>query len=344
MIGGRRKGALAALARGALHALSLAYGAYMRRRNRRWDAPDAAQSAGVPVISVGNITVGGTGKTVLVEDIARRLAASGHRPAIVSRGYTRERAGGENDEFRVLAENLPHVPHVTGADRLAAARQARERFAADVIVLDDAFSHRRIARDLDIVTIDALCPFGYGYLLPRGLLREPPSALARAGLVVVTRADLATDAERDRLLADIRSLAPNAALVTARHEVTGLVDVRSGEQEDAATIKTKRAYVFCAIGNPLAFEHTAAGVCREIVGSCAFDDHHVFGPDELARVERLARQSGADCLLVTQKDRVKLHRTGYNWDTPVHSVEVRMGYLTGASTLDRLVSRAVTAR
>ena len=157
----------------------------------------ATHRAAVPVISVGNITLGGTGKTPMVEWIARWYRRRGVRVALISRGYGH--AGGINDEGLVLEENLPDVPHLQDPDRVALAEIAVDELESELIVLDDGFQHRRLARDLDLVMLDALDPFGLGRLFPRGLLREPVRSLRRASAVILSRADLI---EPDRRRAD----------------------------------------------------------------------------------------------------------------------------------------------
>src|SRR5262249_31870064 len=145
------------------------------------------ETAPVPVISVGNLTMGGTGKTPCVEYVSRRLSDRGHRVAILSRGYGE--GDGPNDEALVLEQDLPDVPHLQGADRVALAHMAVDELESEVIVLDDGFQHRRLGRSLDLVLIDATQPWGHGFLCPRGLLRESPGELARAHVLIITRCD-----------------------------------------------------------------------------------------------------------------------------------------------------------
>jgi len=174
-----KAGWMAAPALGALRAGSWLYGAAVTLRNRWYDG-HTAPTVSVPVISVGNLTVGGTGKTPMVMAVARCLQRLGGNPVIIARGY---RAGpnGPNDEELLIRKRCPSVAYLAEKDRLAAAETAARRFAADCAILDDGFQHRRLARQLDIVLIDATCPFGFGYLLPRGLLREPIPILAPRG-------------------------------------------------------------------------------------------------------------------------------------------------------------------
>ncbi len=177
------------MARWSLRFAAIPYGAVVALRNRGFDRRWLEiEQAGVPVVSVGNLTVGGTGKTPMVEWVARWYRRRGQRVAILSRGY--RQVHGLNDEGRVLEENLPDVPHLQDRDRVRSARIAVEELEAEILVLDDGFQHRRLARDLDLVLIDALEPFGLGHLLPRGLLREPLRSLRRTDMVVLSRADL----------------------------------------------------------------------------------------------------------------------------------------------------------
>ena len=171
------------------------YTAAVAYRNRRYDLGRAAiHHVAVPVISVGNLTLGGTGKTPMVKWVARRLLAQGSRVAIVSRGYGAA-AGQQNDEARELSQALPEVPHVQNRDRVAGAERAIAEFSAQCILLDDGFQHRRLARDLDIVLLDALEPFGFEHVFPRGTLREPLAGLKRAQAVCLSRADAISAAD-----------------------------------------------------------------------------------------------------------------------------------------------------
>ena len=201
LIRGETRGAAAVIARGGLGAAAALYAVGAGVRNLAFDRGwKRVERASIPVVSIGNITLGGTGKTPMVEWTARRLRSSGPRVAILSRGY----AGGSglNDEGRLLDDNLPDVPHLQGADRVRSARVAVEELESQIVVLDDGFQHRRLHRDLDIVLLDALDPFGRHRLFPRGLLREPVASLRRADVVVLSRADLVPDTERVAIRAE----------------------------------------------------------------------------------------------------------------------------------------------
>ncbi len=189
LVRGETHGALPSLARIGLGGIAGLYRIGVGARNLAFDRGwKASHRAEVPVVSVGNLTLGGTGKTPMVEWVARWYRARGVRVAILSRGYGD--SSGMNDEGRVLEENLPDVPHLQAPDRVDLASRAVEELESELLVLDDGFQHRRLARDLDIVLLDALDPFGLGRIFPRGLLREPIGSLRRAGVVVLSRADL----------------------------------------------------------------------------------------------------------------------------------------------------------
>jgi tetraacyldisaccharide 4'-kinase len=195
LIRGQTRGPAASLGRLGLELCSAVYGLGAAARNTAYDRGwKTSQRATVPVVSVGNITLGGTGKTPMVEWIARWYRRRGVRVTLISRGYGH--AGGINDEGLVLEENLPDVPHLQDPDRLQLASIATTELEAELIILDDGFQHRRLTRDLDLVMLDALDPFGLGKLFPRGLLREPIRSLRRASAVILSRADLLEPSQR----------------------------------------------------------------------------------------------------------------------------------------------------
>ena len=229
VLSGESRGLAACCERVVLHVAAIGYGGVTRLRNWLFDTGMLAEHAVTkPVISIGNITAGGTGKTPAVEYVVRWFAARGTRPAIVSRGYgARE---GRNDEALLLAAHLPGVPHRQNPNRLRAAIEAMKLDGANVLVLDDGFQHRRLARFGDIVLIDATCPFGYGHMLPRGLLREAAWGIRRADVIVITRCDQVDEAALTRLMDRLKRLAPAVpkALVAARAGVAGSVSRRRG--------------------------------------------------------------------------------------------------------------------
>lgn len=290
--------------------LSKVFGAAVARRNRRFDAGHGVERLDVPVVSVGNLTVGGTGKTPLVAWIARHWLATGGRPAVVSRGYGSDAGVGPRlvsagegpllpvartgDEPRELARALPGVTIVVGSDRVRGARFAIER-GADLIVLDDGFQHRRLARDLDLVLLDRSAPFGDGRLLPAGSLREPPASLARADLVLVTR--LAEDeALPPALVSEIASHAPGVPVLRAGHRRTGFF-----RPDGSALAPPRRVVAFCAIADPAAFRRELEASGATVVGWAERRDHAAFDAATLAGLRETARAEDA-VLVTTDKD------------------------------------------
>lgn len=333
----------ATIARVALATLALPYGLVASARNALYDRGLLAVGRiDVPIISVGNVTVGGTGKTPLVVWVCRRLAALGRRPAVVSRGYGARR-GEASDEAAELSILLPGVDHVANRDRLAAVRTATGR-QADVIVLDDGFQHRRLHRDLDLVAIDASDPFGCGHLLPRGLLRESVAGLARADAIVLTRASSVDEARREAIHAAVeraRGGRRPAAWLETEHRPT-TIRTAGGETLPLDSIRGRRVAAFCGIGNPAAFRRTLADAGAEIVGFRGFADHHRYRPAELDELGSWADRVGAGHLLTTLKDlvRIRLDRLG---GVPLCAIEVAIEPLTPVADLDLLLAKAVDA-
>src|SRR4029453_11169189 len=224
LVSGRWTGPWPAALRGLLAAAEPVYAAMVRAKNRRFDSGRGQPvRVDAPVISVGNLTVGGTGKSPLVAWLAEWFQSRGTAVAIISRGYG-AKEGQPNDEALELAARLPDVPHLQNPDRVAAARHALAAHPRHVLILDDAFQHRRIARDLDIVLLDALEPFGHERLLPRGLLREPVANLSRAHVVALSRADAVDETARDQIRERVREAAPQAVWLELEHRPTGLVN------------------------------------------------------------------------------------------------------------------------
>lgn len=342
LVDGSLRGPGPALARGLLAGLSVPYAAAVSARNAAYDRGVLRVSrADVPVVAVGNLTLGGTGKTPLVAWVARSLAAHGRRPAIVSRGY-RAAPGGQSDEAAELAILLPAVPHVADRDRVAAAARATAA-GADVVVLDDGFQHRRLARDLDIVAVDATDPFGGGRLFPRGLLREPLAGIARAHAVVLTRATAVTEERRRQIRGRLEEAAGGRlpAWVEAEHRPLRLRSA-GGELRPLDAVRSGRVVAFAGIGNPAAFRGTLAALGAELAGFRGFADHHPYSPDDLRGLDRWARELRADLVLTTLKDlvRARVERIG---DAPLLAVEIALEILAGGEALGPLLARAAGA-
>lgn len=285
-----------------LRAPAALFGLAARARGRLYDRGWlSVYRVGVPVVSVGNLTAGGTGKTPMVAWVVERLALLGLRAGVLSRGYRAAR-GEANDEGLLLARLLPGVPYVQNPARVAGAAEL-ERARVDAIVLDDGFQHRRLARDLDLVLVDATRPFGpgsaRGAFLPRGLLREPPSALARADALVVTRCDGVPAPELAALERELAELAPGRPIARARHVPVRLW--RGGEAREPEALRGLEVDLVSGIGNPSAFEATVRALGARVVEHRAFPDHHAYRPGDLEGL-------GSRPIVTTAKDGVKLAR------------------------------------
>lgn len=322
------------MARGALRVASVGYGAAVSVRNLAFDRGwKARHTAGVPVVSVGNITLGGTGKTPMVEFVSRFYRERGLRVAILSRGYGQ--TGGMNDEGLVLEDNLPDVPHYQGPDRVALARTAVEESESQLLVLDDGFQHRRLARDLDLVLLDALDPFGLEALCPRGLLREPPQSLRRADVVILSRADLIKPTERAAIRMRAQKAGSSLRWAEARHAPRDLLDAE-GFSRPLSELAGARVAAFCGLGNPAGFHRTLEQVGVKLIGFRAFPDHHPYSRDDVFELSSWAQEQAADFVLTTQKDFVKL-RTRTLGSVPLNALRIGIEILSGEAELNDLL-------
>ncbi|MCG3126424.1 MAG: Tetraacyldisaccharide 4'-kinase [Phycisphaerae bacterium] len=305
----------------------------------RW----ASSPPPIPVISVGNITAGGTGKTPLVIELVRRLRARGRDPAILTRGYRGAR-GQPADEVREFGESLPGTAVVVDADRVRGARTARAAHGADCAVLDDGFQHRRLRRQLDLVLIDALDPWGGGRLLPAGRLRERLAGLARAELLVISRANLAPPAQLDAIETRLARIAPAVPRIRAAVWPEAL-RAADGVEHPLDALAGRRVVPLCGIGNPESFLATLRGLGAEPCAVQVFPDHHAYRPAELARVSAAAAAAHAD-IVTTRKDWVKLSgmlRPGPHAPL-IMRLEMRLELADPAGVLNLLLDQALEQR
>lgn len=297
-----------------LFLLSLLYGLIVRTRawfyrhhlKRVFHAPQK-------VVSVGNLTLGGTGKTPFVRYLAEFFLKQGQSPAIFLRGYGRRKPGSDEDYFvlgdegAMLKDRLgQQVPVLAGSDRSKLFAGLRGQKDIRVVVLDDGFQHLRVARDMDIVLVDAAAGFGNGHLLPAGVLREPLKALMRAQVICLTRCGQVQEEEILFLEERLKDIAPGALLVRSDHEIESVEECASGRKETASFLKGKRVFAFSGIGRPLAFERTLGESGCAIAGHLVFPDHHDFTLEELQRLWQDAFKSGGDLLVTTEKDAARL--------------------------------------
>ncbi len=298
---------------------ALLYGAVIRLRNLSYDRGWLPQeSLRRPVISVGNLTVGGTGKTPMVIRLADLLRSWGLRPAVLSRGYGGRNTKGVNvvsdgrgtlsgpedsgDEPILIARRLPGVPVLTGPRRSVIGEYAVGHFGSDVLILDDGFQHRSLRRDLDIVLMDGRHPLGNGHLIPWGPLREPFSSLERADLVVLTRAAEDGKAPVEKRLEEEL---PTVPVFKARHRPRRLTGA-DGIPRPLSDLRGRKVYAFAGIARPDSFRESIEALQGVMVGFRAFSDHHRYREGDLAEIEKEAGSLAADLIVTTEKDEVKL--------------------------------------
>lgn len=335
-------GPLGAVARLGLAALSAPFAAAACTRTWLYDRGFlAAHRCGRPVVAIGNVTAGGTGKTPFVAWLVAATRAVGRRPGILSRGYGPRPAGSSlSDEGTLLAELVgADVPQVEDPVRVrGAATLIASHPEIDLVVLDDGFQHRALARDVDVVLVDATSPFGGGHFLPRGLLRESPRALARADVVVLTRTDAVAADALATLRARVGALAPRAELALARTRATGLV-APDGTRRPLATLSGAPVLAWSGIGNPAAFERTLEAAGARVVARRRAPDHHHPTPAAVAVVLAAAARAGATSVVVTRKDLVKLR--GLASPLPdVWALDVETDVFEGREALLRRVAAA----
>jgi tetraacyldisaccharide 4'-kinase len=344
VISGQAGGWMGTPARAALALLSWPYSGVVRLRNCLYSSGLLrAHRVEVPVLCVGNLTTGGTGKTPLVVWLYRLLRQRRRRCAILTRGY-KTGAGELSDEPAVLRTECPDAPIVVNPDRAAGADAAIREYGAEVLVMDDGFQHRRLARDLDILAVDATVPFGYGRVLPAGLLREPVSGLRRAHAVVLTRCDQASGEALQNLEAAVRQVNPRLVIVRSVH-APAHVKTTVGTEIDLRDVAGRRIFAFCGIGNPSSFFRTITNLGGVLAGSHTFDDHHRYTADDLRQVREWASRQQAELLLTTQKDWTKIARLAGPWDPPALAyLTVELRLTAGAPELTALIDRVLASR
>ena len=364
----QRRGKRAALARSLLFGLSKVYQLVLAIHRFCIQARLLRDSTlGIQVIAIGNLTFGGTGKTPVVEKFARELQKQGRTVAILSRGYRskpqplsevllnklllredttppRVVSDGKSllldsdtagDEPYMLASNLKDVVVLVDKDRVKSGRYAIERFGCDTLLLDDGFQYWRLAgRRQDVVLIDCQQPFGNEHLAPRGTLREPPSHLARADVVFITKSDGNTEQLRER----IARYNKTAGIIECIHAPLYFEDVFTGERRDLNFLRDKRAASLRGIAQPQSFEQSLVKLCRELVYSKSFADHHRFTQQEILNAINRSKKRQAEIIVTTQKDAVRFPKLDRR-DLPIYFMRVEIKILSGAQDFDDCVRK-----
>ena len=296
------------------------YGMLVRLRRSLFKAGLLRKNAlPITVISVGNLTLGGTGKTPTVLNVAALLRTRGRRPVVISRGYGRKDesrietvsdgsgvlvdAATGGDEPVLIGAKLTGVPVVAGKDRFQAGLFALERFNPDTIILDDGFQHLRLQRNIDIVLVDAADPFGNGKLFPAGILREPLTSLQRADIVLITRSEQAADLES--LTATLRQFT-RARIFTSRHVPVDLIDSGSGDVMPLSALRNTDAFVFSGIARPASFTALMRSLGAQIKAEAVFPDHYEYTRFDLASIFQQAADKRISMIVTTEKDAIRL--------------------------------------
>lgn len=334
---GQRRDPLAYLLRGMLWTLQFPYWVAISFRNLAYDQGwYKADRCDVAVISIGNLTTGGTGKTPLVRYTARLLRQNDYRVALVSRGYGSV-DGAANDEALELAATLPDVPHLQNPNRVASARIAVEELDSQVILMDDGFQHRRLHRDLDVLVVDATCPLGFGHLLPRGLLREPVSAAKRAAAAVLTRSDAVDDSTRAAIRNTIVRHSPNIIWAETVHRPTGLLQWPDS-LFPLQRIEGQNVAIVCGIGNPDAFAKTVIAAGANVVQRIELDDHDAYDQKTVTMIRQRILEWGDSIthVVCTHKDLVKI-QTDAIAGKPLVAIQIEIEFVAGQDAFDALI-------
>ncbi len=323
-----------------LFPLSIIYGIIIWVRNKLYDIKifRSLKIDNCKLISVGNISIGGTGKTPVIKFLAIYLSQMGFKVAILSRGYRRSSkdtvivsdgkqilVGLENagDEPLLLAQQLKNIPIVVESDRNKGALIIQEKFQSDIILLDDAYQHRRLHRDFDIVLVDASVGFGRGLLLPAGFLREPIKNLKRADLIWFTRIDQSKNLEN--LISQVRGYS-SSPMIKSKHCAIEIIHTNTGNRYQLSYLNQKKVLLFSGIANPTSFEKMVTALGGKVVFHLKFSDHYQYKQTDINRVINRARDINADLILTTEKDFVRIMNLIENITNIFYlTIEIRIG-------------------
>lgn len=317
IISGEQVGATAAILRACFDVAATGYSAAVQLRNDLFDrGVRKIHRLPVPVISVGNITTGGTGKTPTVIMLVQLLQSMGHRPAVLTRGYAAKN-GAKADEVMVIEHECPNVPVVVNPDRVAGGQTAIRDHNADVLVMDDGFQHRRLHRDLNIVLADATEPLGIPGVVPRGTWREPPQNLVRADVIMLTRCEQVTQELADLAAGLFTQWVSPHDIFMQHTQVLGVYDAAGNR----VNLTDKRVMLFAGIGNPQGFAHTVSTLGAAVSGACWFDDHHNYDvAKDFRKLAQVSQHRQIDGWVTTLKDWVKLREKPLPF--PVYHVRI----------------------
>lgn len=330
------------------YGLSKLYGIAITARNRRFDKEQGVTHIDAPVISIGNLSVGGTGKTPCVRAICQIVASLGGRPGIAMRGYKAQQ-GSLSDEQMEYELLLPGVPVSAHSDRIQAANTLLQEHNCDVVVLDDGFQHRRLGRDCDIVLIDATRSAFRDRLLPAGWLREPVTSLRRADAVILTRSDMTTPTEAVALEHRIRCITGNETSVSkSRHTWSCVREYEGvGLMNDALPVNALKGLslvLACGIGHPAAFKASAQSHGVTLAAEHTAHDHHHWSTNDIDKLASQVARTGAAGVLTTMKDWVKIKRLALEQiGTRFYIPTVEMEFLDSTSSIHSTIARVIAS-
>jgi len=341
IISGRKTGVSAVLIRLMLRVAGFLYYLVILLRNGLYDAGVfKTQLISAKVISIGNITTGGTGKTPLVIWLARYLSRQ-HRPAILTRGYKSEY--GISDEASLLANACPGTPVIINPNRVKGAKLAVSQ-GANILVMDDGFQHRRLARDLDILTIDATEPFGYDKLLPAGLLREPINQIRRADAVIITRTNQVNSEQIEKIRKNLRKYKPDMPIACAVHQPKSVITA-TGTEITIEQMKSKKVFAYCGIGNPEAFLETIKKIGVNLVGHQFYSDHHRYIQEDIQKIYHQAIHRDTEIIVTTEKDWMKSKKLLQNEDMVYFAyLTVELEFIEGNDIIQGLIERIIRTK
>ena len=378
LISGENSGAGAVVLRLFLQIAAAGYAATVGLRNFLYSSGWLkTHRVDATVFSIGNITVGGTGKTPLVVWLCNKITKNSKLKtkncgvAILTRGYKTRRAfprlrsgqacavrrakngrntqyalhNTEGDEPAILVQSCPQAKVVVNPDRVAGATEAITGFGAKVLIMDDGFQHRRLHRDIDIVTIDATCPFGYGRMLPAGLLREPITSLKRADAVIITRCDQIHEAKLSKLEEKLQWVNPDMIIARSIHRPV-CAKLADGKEISIEQLKGRSVFAFCGIGNPQSFLGTIKNIGAELVGSKIYDDHYHYTDDDISDICAQAIQLGANLMLTTQKDwsRLPIENRKSKIEMPLAYLAIELKFISGEDKITQLIEDTLTGK
>ncbi|MBN2591348.1 MAG: tetraacyldisaccharide 4'-kinase [Sedimentisphaerales bacterium] len=360
LISGQTKGFWAGLVYIIFIGISKIYSAIIRLRNILYDKHIfKIHRTKAVVISIGNITAGGTGKTPLVAWLCNQIQTNlrhktkdqrlnEYNLAILTRGYkttqnSKLKTQNYVDEPALLAENCPDVNVVINPKRVIGASEAIGKYNSNVLIMDDGFQHRRLARNLDIIAIDATCPFGYGKIIPAGLLREPLSSLQRADATVITRCDQVPEEILEEIENNLRNIKPEFPIARSIHKAVSIntIDKRQISLDE---YKNRKVFAFCGIGNPDSFIKTLKNMDYDVVGSKIFDDHYNYTDNCLADLTKQSQSSGAEIMLTTQKDFTKIRLLASAQSLPLAYLAIEIKFLSGQDKLRSLIEGTLAGK